>query len=602
MSGHVTAEPRLHHADKFRGRLPQSLLAEAAMGFVPPHWMKKAQEKSRSGIVLLAGGRGTGRRIAALNLLCREHGAAASIRHLDGDLDFGTWQPASGEANGYLVEGTLGGLIRNGAALTSIGARLLEAGAVMAVVLPDDPELTTQLDDLLDMAPIHCTPPDPQEVLQAKLALAVPENEDRRRLLGKLPSELLPELLPPGASPRDAVDVAKAIVTATGSAESAGARAAYIDVTLAEQADREIAELLPKWLDDPPAMNALLAAAVFAGSSPQTIAEQADRLATVSHAQEVVDTSITCQGGQRSLHALLCLAGVRTDTVQRPGRPPETRMFFARCQWPGAILRHIWHGPSADSLVSWLRGVEGHDLIERAGWALALSVPAKRGNGRLRRIQTCAMSGGPSGRAVAARALRILMNDSNLSQETAACLGSWAYDQRWPLRCVVAVTCGSDSGIAPLRPALALMRKVVRSADADPNHYVDQAVDDAILHLFRRGDRRVVLRELCDWTESEGAQAWYATRVLSKLLRSDLTWFGAQTADDEVFDMTVLLIRRTLRARGPVGALRDVMLRWQRAANWDPIQAEAVDALLFAVGADRHPHVRRFLNAIDRHR
>ncbi|MFC7592515.1 hypothetical protein ACFQYP_58930 [Nonomuraea antimicrobica] len=194
------------------------------------------------------------------------------------------------------------------------------------------------------------------------------------------------------------------------------------------------------------------------------------------------------------------------------------------------------------------------------------------------------------------------MNDSNLSQETAACLGSWAYDQRWPLRCVVAVTCGSDSGIAPLRPALALMRKVVRSADADPNHYVDQAVDDAILHLFRRGDRRVVLRELCDWTESEGAQAWYATRVLSKLLRSDLTWFGAQTADDEVFDMTVLLIRRTLRARGPVGALRDVMLRWQRAANWDPIQAEAVDALLFAVGADRHPHVRRFLNAIDRHR
>lgn len=109
-----------------------------------------------------------------------------------------------------------------------------------------------------------------------------------------------------------------------------------------------------------------------------------------------------------------------------------------------------------------------------------------------------------------------------------------------------------------------------------------------------------MLRTLLAWTESEGAEAEYATRILPKLLRRDLAWFGAQTTDDEVFTLTVRLIRRTLRARGPGGALRDAVLLWRRVAAWDPIHKAAVDAVLFAVGGDRHPSVGRFLDAINR--
>lgn len=600
VSSHVPAGPDLRKGRGQRGRLPASLLTDAAKGFVAPEWMARARKRSRGGIVLLAGGRGTGRQTAALNLLCGANGTDASVHHLDDDLDFGSWSPAPGEANGYLVEGTLGGLVRNRAALTSIGSRLLEADAVMVVILPDDPELVARLEDSLGMAPVHCTPPAAERIFHAQFAVAVPGEEERRRLLHGLPPELLPELLPSGASPRDALDVVEAVI-ATG--ESPGAmdtRAARIRGTLAEQADREVAEFLPGWLDDPQARNALIAAAVFGGSSPQTIAEQAERLALKLEGASS-DPGVSDLGGRRSLSALLRPVGVRTDRVQRPGRSPATHMAFARCQWPGAILRNVWRGPLADLLVPWLWSVEGYELVERAGWALALSVPPERGTGRLNRIRACATFGGPSGRAVAAKALRVLMNDPDLSREATGQLGSWAYERSWSLRCVAALTCGGGSEIAPLGSALALMRKLVRGAEGEPHRYVDRAVDDALLDLFRRGDRRVVLRTLLAWTEFEGAEAGYATRVLPKLLRRDLAWFGAQIMDDEVFALTVRLIRRTLRARGPGGALRDAVLLWRRVAVWDPIHREALDAVLLAVGDDRHPNVGRFLDAINRH-
>ncbi|MFC7642339.1 hypothetical protein ACFQX6_16315 [Streptosporangium lutulentum] len=339
LSSHLLAGPDLRNGRGLRGRLPASLLADAVEGFVTPDWMASAQKKSRNGIVLLAGGRGTGRQTAALNLLCGTHGAAASVHHLDDDLDFGTWRPILGEANGYLVEGTLGGLVRNRAALTSIGSRLLEADAAMVVILPDDPELVAQLEDFLGMAPVHCTPPVAEQIFHAKLAAAVPGEEARQRLLDGLPAELLPEILPPGASPRDALDVVDAVIATAESLEAAGTRAARIRGILAERADREIAVFLPSWLEDPQARNALIAAVVFTGSSPQTIAEQAERLSLKVEGASC-DPGISNRGRQHSISALLRPIGVRTDMVRRPGRSPETRVAFARCQWPGAILRH----------------------------------------------------------------------------------------------------------------------------------------------------------------------------------------------------------------------------------------------------------------------
>jgi hypothetical protein len=202
---------------------------------------------------------------------------------------------------------------------------------------------------------------------------------------------------------------------------------------------------------------------------------------------------------------------------------------------------------------------------------------------------------------VAAEALRELLTDPELSRETVSHLVGWAHDRDWRVRHVVARTCGGGSDVAPSGPALVLQRHLIRSSEEEPHPQLDRAMDDAMLDMFGRGDRLAVLKTLCRWTECGGPEAQYATHLLPKLLRRDLLWFEKQTQDDEVFGLIILLIRRTLRARGPGGALRDTVLMWRRITAWSPNRSSAVDAVLFAVGEDWHPHVRRFLNTIHRH-
>lgn len=571
--------------------LSAAALREAAEGFVTPDWMTRARKRSRDGIVLLSGGRGTGRWTATLNLLSGLYGSAGVVRHLGDDLDFRTWSPAQGQTYGYVVEGTLGGLVGNHAALTALSSRLREAGAVMVVLLPDDPELTAQLDASSGLSPIRCTPPDAEQVFHAKLAVAIPDQQQRLRLLAELPADLLPDLLPPGASPSDALDVVEAVVKVRSATDiRAGLRA---------MADSEIADHLTRWLRDQKTCGLLISAAVFEGSSPGTITEQAERLAST------IADSLAGQDPlahhEHSSVSLLRPLGVRFDLVQRPGRQPENRVFFSRTQWPEAILRHVWRGPLANAVALWLRGAADGDLVEQAGRALALSASPKGGSGRLSRVRACAMSGGGAERNLAASAMRVLLKEERSWRETAGQLGGWAQSPDWRLRCVVAVTAGCNAATTPPGVALPLLRRLVRAADNEPHPAVDRAVDQALLALFLHGDRHVLLRSLLDWTEHGGAEAAWATRIFPKLLRCDLSWFATTASDEGTFRLVILLFKRTLRARGPAGPLHDAMLTWRRVASWNADHASAVDAILQAIATDPHPHVRRFLHMVNRH-
>ncbi|GAB1820447.1 hypothetical protein HerbRD11066_36110 [Herbidospora sp. RD11066] len=570
--------------------LPAASLLEAAEGFITPSWMTRARKRSSDGIVLLAGGAGTGRWTAALNLLSGLYGSAGVIRHLRDDLDFGAWGPAKGEAYGYVVEGSLGGLVENHAALTALRSRLLKAGAVMVVILPDEPEMAARLDTFSGLSPIRCTPPDAERVFHAKLALAVPDQQQRLRLLAELPGDLLPDLLPLGASPSDALDVVEAVVKA-GSATD-------IRAGLWAVADSEIAERLMCWLRDPKTCGLLISAAVFEGSRLGTIMDQADRLASTIAGSFAGEDALARH--EQSSVRLLRPLGIRSDLVQRPGRQPEYRVFFSRTQWPEAILRHVWRGPLADAVALWLRGTVDDDLVEQAARALALSASCKGGSGRLSRVRACAMSGGVTERALAASALRVLLKDEHSWREIAGQLGGWAQSPDWRLRCVVAITAGFNADTTPPGVALPMLRRLVRAAENEPHPAVDRAVDHALLALFLHSDRHVLLHSLLDWTEYGGAEAAWATRIFPKLLRCDLSWFATTTSDEDTFRLVILLFKRTLRARGPAGPLYDAVLTWQRVASWNADHASTVDAILQALSTDPHPHVRRFLNAVNR--
>ncbi|MBA9003027.1 hypothetical protein [Thermomonospora cellulosilytica] len=573
-------------------RLPDAVLTEASRGFVPPSGIREARRRLREGIVFLSGERGTGRRTMALNLLRGSRGCGAVIHRVDADLDFTAWVPEPGEVHGYLIDGLPSTLVRSASTLASLRARLLDAGAVMAVVLPEGPHIDARIAETLGTALVRCVPPSAEHVFAARLKAAVPDEEERRKTMRGLPKGFAGAVLSRDGSPQDVMDVLEAVMDTAHNTR--GNRTTLIRAVLEEKADREISTLLPDWFGDHGLRCALISAAVFAGWPPDTVAEQAGRLARLTEAGPA-------QQEYRFPADLLRPAGVRVETVRHGHGDPPIRMVFARYHWAGAILRSAWRGPHSRALARWLQSVNETELIEPAGRALALSAAAHPQPTRLTHIRASAVSRGHAGPRVAATALRTIMAESRYADETAARLGGWASGSDERLRYVTALACGGGFRASPLKPAMNLIVRLIRSLDDDHHPHVAKAVQDALMSIFHQGDRPAVLRELRIWTESGAAEARYATAIFPRLLAKHLSWFHECAKEETEIGSVVVLIRRTLRSRRSGAALRDPMLAWRRFAVFDPGGDKAFQAVLTAAREDRHPHVRQFLTVLDRH-
>ncbi|WP_433327406.1 hypothetical protein [Spirillospora sp. CA-294931] len=579
------------------GVLPQSLLVEAHKEFVAPEWLGRARKQlHRNGLLLLAGPTGTGRRTAALNLLCTIRGSQSVVHHLDDTVNYSSWRPLPGAADGYLVEGTFGGLLRNDAAVTALATKVREVGAMMVAIIPSDPRLEAELERTHGPVLVRCTPPDARRVFDTRFAAAVPGEDERGRLLNGLSERFVRALLPLGASPKDAEDLVEAVI-AVGRADEPVRRAMIIRQMLENRADREIELYLPP-LEEPHTLSAVVSAAVFAEYGPHVVVDQAARLL---HALPGKDAACPSLEDDQRLTVLWETFGARTLPIREPGRPLALKLVFHRTQWPAAILRQVWRRNGLRvHLVAWLRSVKTAELVRPAGSALALSAP-RRGHAPLRQIQVCAASGSRFGQAVAAEALRNLLEDPEFSHDVAGQLARWAYSRDRTLRLTTALALGGGADIAPSTLALPLLRRLIHGAELMVDRSVDEALDTAALDLFIRGDRHLVLKTLHDWADSGGHEGRWAARTFPRLLRRDFAWFEAQVvAEESFFALLVLLIRRISRMRDGNSALRDALLLWRRVAAWSPARAAILETIFEAVGFDAHRRVQQLLESIDR--
>jgi hypothetical protein len=487
----------------------------------------------------------------------------------------------------------LDGLVRRPVALASLAADLLDAGKALVGLLREDDELAAWLEEETEFAPIRCMPPPGPEVLLEHLAVTVPDESRRSQILDGFSWDFVAGLLPPGAAPGAALRTAARLATAPEE------RPAFALAELTVAAHREITERLAAPLDDAQ-RSCLIAAAVFAGEEQHVVMEQAARL----HALIRRIGGTAPDGGratETAFSTLLDRFGIRVDLVRRGQRPAHSSVVFTHPMWTVAIVRQAWHRIGLRrALVRWLCGVGDETLVERAGWALAQSVSPKPGVGGLRDVKSCVTFGGVSGYAVAAAALRTLLEDPGTAREALGLLCTWAYAERVTDRVTAATVCGGRTGTAALRPALTVLRHLARGAEENPHERVDRAMDDAILDLFLRDDSVEILRQLVAWSETEAAEARYAVRIFPRVLHANRLWFESQMEDPETVHLITTLIKRSIRARH-CGRLSEAVVRWRRSAQGDPSRAEHVDALLLAVGEDPHPRVRRFLDAVNRH-
>jgi hypothetical protein len=154
--------------------------------------------------------------------------------------------------------------------------------------------------------------------------------------------------------------------------------------------------------------------------------------------------------------------------------------------------------------------------------------------------------------------------------------------------------------VAPVDVALPVLRELARSLATTPDAYAARLLDRALIGLFRSGRERAVLRELSDWAEENGPEGRDSARLLALLLDENIPWFERHLLDERVCRLAAQVISHALQARAPSDALLAALLAWGRCARWDAGRAEPLDALLRAVGADRHPAVDHFLSRVTR--
>ncbi|MFB7667551.1 hypothetical protein ACFC1R_27025 [Kitasatospora sp. NPDC056138] len=597
-------------------------ILDAQAGFAEPEWFRPALTTLDTRILFLVGEPGTGRRTAALNLLYRHSGGSMSLRALDSDENLSAWRPTDAEARGYLVYGLLPQHPLGPAVIANLRRLLSDADARMVIVLPHDPERIRGLSRDLHVAPVHCAPPPPRAVFDARFEAAVPHPEHRERLLAHLEPGQLDALLPPELVPAQVAE----LVAAISMAGDDGPDPTDLRERLSFLAEGEVPELLRTLRDDPDGLSFLLATSVFEGLDHRIVREEAERLLALADGRL---NSVLPENGEdgsqdrprrrenpqpnprfvfrRSLQELL-------HTIRAECAPQEIRantgftytvepVRFTRHRQAETVLRHVWrqYGELSGLLTEWMDNVPGaeNELAEPVGRVMGMAAGWGGGRRALRHIRELARSEHLHSRTTAAYALGIAAQDPVLASEIKHRVSSWSSDRGWQLRSTVAYACGTDFGASRPDLALSLLRRSYRGLDGDERR-VAAAVQLSLRVLFAAGNQQAVFRKIAEWADHQGPDVELSLQVFPKLLREDPSWFQEQLLTvGEHTEIVIALVRRALDDDSIFDETCRSLIGWCRVAAWDERLRSAVETLLTALAQDLRLGVLRLFVEID---
>jgi hypothetical protein len=598
-------------------------ILQAQAGFAEPDWFPTALTELDTGVLFLVGDPGTGRRTAALNLLCRHTGGSTDLRAVDSDVDLSSWRPTQAGARGYLVYGLLPQHSLGPAVIANLRRLLSDAHARMVIVLPDEPELVRSLSRDLHVSPVRCEPPHPRAVFDALFESAVPSPTERDRLLAQLEPGMLDELLTPELVP---VQVAELVAAVSGAGDD-GPGLTDLRDRLSFLAEGEAPDLIKEIRDAPDGLAFLLAACVFEGLDHRIVLEEAERLLMLADGRldSVLTESSDADGShgpsrrkdgprlnpkfifRRSLDELLRM--VRAQRAPKEIRNGSGYTYavepvrFTRHRQAETVLRHMWrqYGQLSGLLTDWMDNVPGNEreLAEPVGRVMGMAAGWGGGRRALRHIRKLADSDRGTSRTIAAYALGMAAEDPILASEVKHRLTDWSTSASWRLRSTVAYACGTNFGVSRPDLAMRLLRHTYRGRDED-EYAVGMAVRRALRELFAAGSQPTVFRHLVEWADRGGPDAELSLWAFPYLLREP-SWFKEQLlAVGEFTEKISDLVHQTLNDDELFDATCGALIGWCRIAYWDEQQSTAVETLLTALAQDmRHGELRLFVE-IDR--
>ncbi|MFF5126380.1 hypothetical protein ACFY41_05485 [Streptomyces syringium] len=600
----------------------------AMNGFVEPRWFAAAVDTLSGRLLFLVGAPGSGRRTAALNLLRRRTGSFA-LRAVDSDADLTTWKPGTGGARGYLVDGLLETrtMALDTIALDTLRAELHRADAYMVVVTAYTPQVIAHLGDALDAEPVRATPPPARDVLEAKLAVALPDPEGRRSTLAALPSGLLDEILQPHLGPTQVVEIATEIIQVA----SGGAKAEDIPEHLSFHAAERAPQLVGALRANADDLALLLATCVFEHFDHAVVEDEARRLlrvadgrldATSPGAAEPRDGPADNPGFafRRSRKERLTTIGAHraspevctASTYSYLSEP----VAFTRHLQGRAVLEYVWreHRDAGDLLMEWLQQAPaGQGRADRAGFILGQLAQWSSGHQALQPIEDLAASARPGDWRMAARALGAASAHPVLASMIKVRLRDWSRGASESRRCVVALTCATEFGLARPELALRLLPVLVTGREDGPGP-VESAVRRALLSLFAEAaNRPMVIDALLKWSRSPGALRRTACAAVAQLVRTAATvrepgeWWsdhllagsaGADCPHEQAPGLA--LIRAALMEQTSFEATRAAVLQWQQRSLTGSHRARAVEHLTDALAHHLRGGVFRLFTDLER--
>ncbi|MFF3002674.1 hypothetical protein ACFVTF_07695 [Kitasatospora sp. NPDC057940] len=618
LNGHA-AHHEDRHAHVRSGPIPPAELADAQSGFAEPDWFAGALASPGARLFFLTGRPGTGRRTAAVNLLLRlllRRGRPGSaLWSVDGDTDLSSWRPHRGEAGGYLLDDRQAPRSLRLSTVHHLQQSLESADAYLVIVVPDSPELVRGLEHQLRVGPLRHQPPVPEVVFATRFAAAVPDPDERDRLLKGLAPGLLDTVLVPELVPAEVAELATAVATSAGKSLTLGSLHERLVLLADSEAPRIVAELRA----NPHALAFLLAVCVFEGLDHRLVQEQAERLLGIlDGALRTVPGNGDDGSPQFYADPRLALAWPWEELlhiVRAERMPPEIRtgpphprtlepVRFTRHRQGEAVLRHVWREYSglAAALTTWLEHVaDTAELTAAAGRALGLAAGCGLGPQAFRRIGALAASERGADRAIAAHALSAAAADPALAEQVESLLNrlSRSHDPR--RRSTVAHVCDTSFGRSRPDRAMELLLRVAQGPVGEPSLLVQRAVRPSVVNLFTSGGQPTVVRHLASRLRQSEADAESALRLFPHLLADLLTeasWFQQEIlAEGACMRPVVELIRRSLDHDGVFDLTCRHLVRWCRLAPTGP-RSRAVDILFRELARHQGRGTRRLSTAL----
>ncbi|MBW1595628.1 hypothetical protein [Streptomyces sp. JJ38] len=568
-------------------------LRRARRVFVPPSGHAEGLGALESGLLLLVGAQGTGRRTAALNMLAHGHEKPALVQ-LDGHTDLVNWRPAPDGVHGYLVMDPADPRALRPWDLANLEQRVTGAGARLVIVLVEEPGLVRALRREHGLPVFRHVPPDPRDVFTAHLTELCPDPGERERRMKALGFDVLSGLLPAELPPGHAVSVAEAVVRSAPEGEPCPG-----SVTSA-LAEAEAAELLAVSEEDTEALTLLLSVCAHSGLETSTVMDRAGalrHLLVTGPNPDAVSTVLP-----RRLQPGV-LRRIRTRPVTTPHGDERVELL-----WP-AVAEAVWdlvcgeHPELLPSLHRWLAmTAEGDEEISQAARVLS-GLAARTGGRTLTLMGDVVVPLAPSGPGVAARCLANGLRHTEAGAVARQVLGEWSMAAEPALRTAVAHACGWAGEALASEDVLELLQRVVDRSDTVETPTC-AAVVTALARLFSAGgpeDRRTYVRRLIAWSRGEDVVGRLATRASSALLHADPAWFGEQLrSDGEDADAVLELLVRALNEARSFYAMRDALLGWCSATEQGLTPRPPLEKLFARLVDTRQPGALRLLLSIER--